>query len=192
MVAPLVYGRTEWNVCRSPLLSWQTYTLCTALSLFKLIIHTSIGSTIHSFSHHYLKTPTGGNATTPGVPGNGTAPTNGTAPATGAGDDEGGALGTVSTVVGIALCIALLVYLSVVARRAVDDELGEDAPAGEADAPGALARVGPTRARTGSAPSTRARASIDVGRGAPHRVSEEDEDEEGEGVALLPAGAHDV
>jgi len=41
-------------------------------------------------------------------------------------DDEGALLSRISAVVGIVLCVAIIVYLSWVARRAVDDELEED------------------------------------------------------------------
>ena len=36
-------------------------------------------------------------------------------------------LGHYSTIIGIVLCVAIFVYLSYVARRAVDDELEDDA-----------------------------------------------------------------
>ena len=41
-------------------------------------------------------------------------------------DQHASGLGRAWTVIGILLCFAILVYLSFVARRAVDDELGED------------------------------------------------------------------
>jgi hypothetical protein len=176
----------------SPLLSWQTYTACTALSLFKLIIHTSIGSTIHSFSRHYLAPPDGaapgGNGTTPG--GNGTAPGTPGAPAPPA-DDGQSTLGTVSTVVGIVLCVAIFVYLSFVARRAVDDELGaEHAADADADdervpfiaadggAPGAaLARVSMAQSPFALALDARARASVDAARYGPRESADGSEEE---------------
>jgi hypothetical protein len=166
----------------SPLLSWQTYTACTALSLFKLIIHTSIGSTIHSFSRHYLAPPDGA---APG--GNGTAPGAPAPPA----DDGQSTLGTVSTVVGIVLCVAIFVYLSFVARRAVDDELGaEHAADADADdervpfiaadggAPGAaLARVSMAQSPFALALDVRARASIDAARYGPRESGSGSEEE---------------
>ncbi len=36
-------------------------------------------------------------------------------------------LGHYSTIIGIALCVAIFVYLSYIARKAVDEELEEDA-----------------------------------------------------------------
>ena len=86
----------------SPTLTLHTYTVCTALSLFKVIIHTSVGASIHSFKDYH------------------TAPSN---------EDQGGAdmVARMWTIVGILLCVIILVYLSIVARRAVDDEL-DDGP----------------------------------------------------------------
>lgn len=78
-------------------LSMKTYVVCTGLSLIKVIIHTSIGAGIRSFS----------------------------ANASGAEEKEDG-WSRVWTIGGILLCVALFVYLSWVARRAVDDELGDE------------------------------------------------------------------
>lgn len=44
-------------------------------------------------------------------------------------DDEGALLSRISAVVGIVLCVAIMVYLSWVARKAVDDELDDEVPA---------------------------------------------------------------
>ncbi|KAG1715920.1 hypothetical protein ID866_1209 [Astraeus odoratus] len=73
----------------------KTYVICTALSLFKVIVHTSIGAGIRSFSAHQA------------------AP-------------EEDSWSQAWTVGGVMLCVALFVYLSWVARRAVDDELDDD------------------------------------------------------------------
>ncbi|KAG8875194.1 hypothetical protein FRB97_005331 [Tulasnella sp. 331] len=88
-------------------ISFTTYTTCTALSLFKVIVHTTIGASIHSFSDYHTHTTDGDS--------------------TESGNDEGDAdMSKVWTVVGIVLCVSLLVYLSWVARRAVDDAEDED------------------------------------------------------------------
>lgn len=79
-------------------LSMKTYVTCTGLSLFKVVVHTSIGAGIRSFSA--TKRPSGGKK------------------------DDG--WGRVWTIGGILLCLALFVYLSWVARRAVDDELDDE------------------------------------------------------------------
>ena len=84
----------------SPTLTLQTYTICTALSLFKVMIHAYIGASIHSFKNYPLpKTTAGGNGGTDWM-----------------------AQGC--TVIGVALCIGVLVYLGIVGRKAIDSELG--------------------------------------------------------------------
>jgi len=80
-------------------LDMRTYVTCTGLSLFKVIVHTSIGAGIRSFSTNKVE---------------------------GATEEEDG-WNNVWTIGGITLCIALFVYLSWVARRAVDDELEDEA-----------------------------------------------------------------
>lgn len=104
-LAPYPYNVMNCLLAASPTLTLRTYTLCTALSLFKLIIHTSIGSSIRSFAQYHVVKP------------------GQTAPVA----EEENTLGHYSTVIGIALCIVIFVYLSYVARRAVDDELEDDA-----------------------------------------------------------------
>jgi len=95
----------------SPTLTLHTYTVCTALSLFKVIIHTSVGASIHSFRDYHNNADASSH------------------------DDETSTdmMGRVWTFLGIFLCVLILVYLSVVARRAVDDEL-DDSPVSSRDA----------------------------------------------------------
>ncbi|KAF9246960.1 hypothetical protein BU15DRAFT_38729 [Melanogaster broomeanus] len=81
-------------------LDMRTYVTCTGLSLFKVIVHTSIGAGIRSFSKNKVE---------------------------GAPEEEEDGWSNVWTISGITLCIALFIYLSWVARRAVDDELGDEA-----------------------------------------------------------------
>jgi uncharacterized membrane protein YdjX (TVP38/TMEM64 family) len=102
-LAPYPYNVMNALLAASPTLSLKTFTVCTGLSLFKVIIHTTIGASIHSFAGYHLheEGPSGE-------------------------DDEGAALSRVSAVVGIVLCIAIIGYLSWVARRAVDEELEDD------------------------------------------------------------------
>ncbi|KAH8830194.1 snare associated Golgi protein-domain-containing protein [Flagelloscypha sp. PMI_526] len=82
----------------------RTFISTTALSLVKVVIHTSVGASIHSFKSYHS--------------------------AEGGGESEeekqGRFLAKIWTILGIVLCIGILVYLSMVARRAVDDELGDD------------------------------------------------------------------
>ena len=103
-LAPYPFNVMNCLLAAAPTLTLRTYTMCTALSLFKLIIHTMIGASIRSFaSYHVVK---------PGQ----SAPER---------DDES-ALGHYSTIAGVVLCVAIFVYLSYVARRAVDDELDDE------------------------------------------------------------------
>jgi uncharacterized membrane protein YdjX (TVP38/TMEM64 family) len=98
-LAPYPYNVMNCLLAAAPTLTLRTYTLCTALSLFKVIVHTSLGASIHSFRDYH----TGGDAPS----------------------DNADAASRMWTVVGIALCVVVFVYLFVVARRAVDEELGE-------------------------------------------------------------------
>ncbi|KZT26948.1 hypothetical protein NEOLEDRAFT_1061648 [Neolentinus lepideus HHB14362 ss-1] len=103
-LAPYPYNVMNCLLAASPTLSFQTYTVCTALSLFKVIIHSSIGASIHSFAEYHLHDE---------------------APSSEKGEEEN-SLSRISTIVGVALCVAILIYLSYVARKAVDDELDDD------------------------------------------------------------------
>lgn len=88
-------------------ISFSTYTWCTALSLFKVIIHTTIGASIHKFSDYHTHSHS---ATNDGD-------------TTESGNDEGDGddWNKIFTIFGVILCVVVLVYLSWVARRAVDD-----------------------------------------------------------------------
>ncbi|KAI0829473.1 hypothetical protein BC628DRAFT_1315049 [Trametes gibbosa] len=105
-LAPYPYNVMNCLLAASPSLTLRTYTICTALSLPKLIIHTSIGSSIHSFASYHVARPAG-------------APSN-------EDDDAGSALSHYSTIVGIVLCLAIFVYLSYITRKAVDEELQDE------------------------------------------------------------------
>lgn len=122
-LAPYPYNVMNALLAASPTLTFKTYTLCTALSLFKVIIHTTIGASIHSFAGYHLhKSPDSSDS-----PIDGQDPTSDGGDGVPAGDgDEGAFLSRVSAVVGIVLCIAIIVYLSWVARKAVDEELEDD------------------------------------------------------------------
>ncbi|KDR83549.1 hypothetical protein GALMADRAFT_56271 [Galerina marginata CBS 339.88] len=111
-LAPYPYNVMNCLLAASPTLTLHTYTVCTALSLFKVIIHTSVGASIHSFRDYHNNT----DASPPS-------------------DDESGTdmVARLWTILGILLCVLILVYLSVVARRAVDDEL-DDGPVTARDA----------------------------------------------------------
>jgi uncharacterized membrane protein YdjX (TVP38/TMEM64 family) len=98
-LAPYPYNVLNALLAATPTLTMRTYVICTALSLFKVIIHTSIGAGIRSFKQ--------------GSDGQ---------------EEEDDTWSKVWTIGGILLCVALFVYLSLVARRAVDDELDDDIP----------------------------------------------------------------
>jgi len=111
-LAPYPYNVMNCLLAAAPSLTLRTYTVCTALSLFKVIIHTSLGASIHSFKDYHRrphrKSPSRG---------------------------RGGA-GTVArmwTALGILLCILIFLYLSIVARKAVDDELGDEDGSGDSE-----------------------------------------------------------
>ncbi|KAF9452053.1 hypothetical protein P691DRAFT_698070 [Macrolepiota fuliginosa MF-IS2] len=105
-LAPYPYNVMNCLLAASPTLTLHTYTVCTALSLFKVIIHTSLGASIHSFRTYNVET-------------SGKDPE----------EDQGADMvARMWTGAGILLCILILVYLSIVARRAVDEELEDDEP----------------------------------------------------------------
>jgi len=101
-LAPYPYNVMNCLLAASPTLTLQTYTACTALSLFKVIIHTYIGASIHSFKKYHLPTKTAdaGNASTDWV-------------------------AQACTIVGVGLCVAVLVYLGIIGRKAIDEELDD-------------------------------------------------------------------
>jgi hypothetical protein len=89
----------------SPTLTLKTYTLCTALSLFKVIIHTSLGASIHSFKDYHVVPDEDGR------------------------HEEETSANTVArlwTVIGIGLCVIIFIYISIIAHRAVDEELEDE------------------------------------------------------------------
>lgn len=98
-LAPYPYNVLNALLAATPALTMRTYVICTALSLFKVIIHTSIGAGIRSFSAKQESDVQ---------------------------EEEDDTWSKVWTIGGILLCVALFVYLSWVARRAVDDELDDE------------------------------------------------------------------
>ncbi|KAH7879567.1 uncharacterized protein C8R40DRAFT_1082338 [Lentinula edodes] len=101
-LAPYPYNVMNCLLAASPTLTLRTYTICTALSLFKVIIHSSLGASIHSFKDYHMTTE-GDNHP----------------------DSGANTVARMWTIVGIALCVAIFIYLSYVARKAVDEELEE-------------------------------------------------------------------
>ncbi|RDB22613.1 Golgi apparatus membrane protein tvp38 [Hypsizygus marmoreus] len=101
-LAPYPYNVMNCLLAASPTLTLRTFAICTALSLFKVIIHTSMGASIHSFKDYHVVDPNI------------------------AGEEHEHTIGELWTALGIALCIAILVYISIVARKAVDNELDDE------------------------------------------------------------------
>lgn len=123
-LAPYPYNVLNALLAGCPRLTFRTYVSCTALSLLKVIVHTSIGAGIQNFAaYHTPKTSVGSDlplkdANTPTLGGT-----------TGTDSNETGDthyMHRMSSLFGISLCVVLAVYLSFVARRAVDEELGDD------------------------------------------------------------------
>ncbi|KAG6833740.1 hypothetical protein H0H87_001172 [Tephrocybe sp. NHM501043] len=108
-LAPYPYNVMNCLLAAAPTLTLRTYTLCTALSLFKVFIHTNMGSSIASFKDYHGKHPKK--------------------------DDEPHEFSPAElwTMLGIALCVAILIYISIVARKAVHNELDDDEPAVDAE-----------------------------------------------------------
>ncbi|KAG6832957.1 hypothetical protein H0H92_004841 [Tricholoma furcatifolium] len=100
-LAPYPYNVMNCLLAAAPTLTLRTYTVCTGLSLFKVIIHTSIGSSIASFKDYHRMHPKtdGPHEYTPAE---------------------------LWSILGIVLCVAILIYISIVARKAVNSELDED------------------------------------------------------------------
>ncbi|KAF8639754.1 hypothetical protein AX17_001016 [Amanita inopinata Kibby_2008] len=112
-LAPYPYNVMNCLLAASPTLTLHTYTVCTALSLFKVIIHTSLGASIHSFKdyHHHASADESDE------------------------EEESGAdaIARIWAAIGILLCILIFLYLSVIARRAVEDELEDEDGAGDGE-----------------------------------------------------------
>jgi len=110
-VAPYPYNVMNCLLAASSTLTLKTYTVCTALSLFKVIIHTSLGASIHSFKNYHVENPNRPDDATELVP-----------------EDEDGAntVARMWTIIGVGLCVAIFVYLSYVARKAIDEELDDE------------------------------------------------------------------
>jgi len=98
-VAPYPYNLMNAVLAVSPTLTFKTYFVCTGLSLFKLIIHTSAGSAVKQFAEYHTSEK----------------------------EEEGQSLARTWSVIGIALCVGIFLYLSYVARKAVQEEIeGEE------------------------------------------------------------------
>jgi uncharacterized membrane protein YdjX (TVP38/TMEM64 family) len=118
-LAPYPYNVMNCLLAASPTITLRTFTICTALSLFKVVIYTSLGASIHSFKDFHA------------VPEN----------ADGIISEEENSSATVARmwgIFGIVLCVAIFIYISVITRKAIDDELEGDESALPCDNAGFL------------------------------------------------------
>lgn len=111
-LAPYPYNVMNCLLAASTTLTLKTYTVCTALSLFKVIIHTSLGASIHSFKDYHVENPDRPGNATELVP---------------EAEDGANTVARMWTIIGVILCVAIFVYLSYVARKAVDEQLDDEA-----------------------------------------------------------------
>jgi len=96
-LAPYPYNLLNAVLAASPSLNFKTYFSCTALSLFKLIIHTSAGSAIQHFAES----------------------------ASSNGEEDGNDLMRYWSYVGLILSIGLFGYLSYLAKKTVEEQAEE-------------------------------------------------------------------
>jgi SNARE associated Golgi protein len=115
-LAPYPYNVMNCLLGASPTLTLRTYLVCTALSLFKVIIHTTLGSSIHSFARYHVQPDTDPNGEQD------LSQSDGDAGAT----EEENPIGFYAKIAGVILAVGVFIYISVVARKAINDELGDD------------------------------------------------------------------
>ncbi|ESK97585.1 cytoplasm protein [Moniliophthora roreri MCA 2997] len=126
-VAPYPYNVMNCLLgAAAPGVSLRTFTVCTALSLFKVIVHTSLGASIHSFKDYHAPAPTINTASFNSTSIDSTSTISSSAPAQEEEENGAGTVARMWTILGITLCIVIFVYLSWCARKAVNEELGEE------------------------------------------------------------------
>lgn len=105
-LAPYPYNVMNVLLAACPGLRWRTYIGCTAFSLLKVVIHTSIGSGIRSFKDYHAGEGAEAELT----------------------EDEqrSRAMARWSTIIGGILCLLIIAYLGYVTRKAVDGELEDE------------------------------------------------------------------
>ncbi|KAL0581985.1 hypothetical protein V5O48_000043 [Marasmius crinis-equi] len=116
-LAPYPYNVMNCLLAAAPSLTLRTYTVCTALSLFKVIIHTSLGASIHSFKDYHVSQGGSTNSTS--------TPSIGSDSSEEEQDSGAGSVARIWTIAGIVMCVSILIYISYVARKAVNDELDD-------------------------------------------------------------------
>jgi hypothetical protein len=120
-LAPYPYNVMNCLLGASPTLTLRTYLVCTALSLFKVIIHTTLGSSIHSFARYHVQPKSPQDIASDGGPGLSQTQSDGDL-----GTEEENRLGLYAKIAGVILAIGVFIYISVVARKAINEELGDD------------------------------------------------------------------
>jgi uncharacterized membrane protein YdjX (TVP38/TMEM64 family) len=108
-LAPYPYNVMNVLLAACPSLRWKTYIGCTAFSLLKVVIHTSIGSGIRSFKSYH------GVGEGDGIDDEKTTS-----------EQRSSDLAKWSTIIGVILCVLLFLYLGHIARKAVDVELEDE------------------------------------------------------------------
>ena len=119
-LAPYPYNVMNCLLGASPTLTLRTYLVCTALSLFKVIIHTTLGSSIHSFARYHAQSNPSQDTDPNGV--QDLFLSDGDAGA----EEEENLFGFYAKITGVILAIGVFIYISVVARKAINDELDDD------------------------------------------------------------------
>jgi hypothetical protein len=113
-LAPYPYNVMNCLLGASPTLTLRTYLVCTALSLFKVIIHTTLGSSIHSFARYHVQPKSSHESASDRVQD---------------GDADAGEENHYDfyvKIAGVTLALGVFIYISVVARKAINDEIGDD------------------------------------------------------------------
>ena len=119
-LAPYPYNVMNCLLGASPTLTLRTYFVCTALSLFKVIIHAALGSSVHSFARYHVQPkPSQDDNASDG--GHDVSQSDGDASAEGENP-----IGFYVQIVGVTLALGVFIYISVVARRAINDELDDE------------------------------------------------------------------
>ena len=113
-LAPYPYNLLNTLLASSPTLTLRTYVMCTALPLFKLLVHTALGSSIQNFS-----TFNDAHANSPSQ----FAPES----------SRAARIHHIAGVVGLVLCITVLLYLAWATQRAVDEIEDADCSESESD-----------------------------------------------------------
>lgn len=138
-LAPYPYNLMNTLLASSPTLTLQTYTLCTALALPKLLVHCALGTSIKNFAAY---NGAGADQRSPLFDDKGNMESNGTMappmigydPSTDASSSETAEMVKhIFGFIGLGLCVGIFLYLLSVARKAVDEELDEDGEIDEYD-----------------------------------------------------------